>query len=168
MSVKVSFILCPVPHSSICHCLGQALLVPCLEYCSNWLSFSALPLLSNPPLTLWPLWCFWNKSQATLSLSYKPFSGFPLSLRWRLSFLTWRIRIFVIRQKYKLSVDISTWTTMRVTEWRLEGARSNFICIMGALCSAHLSSSSLFSGLFRLTYLYCYQLHCPWVFFENL
>lgn len=78
---KNSFILWLVPHSSVCHCLGQALLVPCLEYCSNWLSFSVLPLLSNPPLTLWPLWCFWNKSQATLSLSYKPFSGFPLSLR---------------------------------------------------------------------------------------
>lgn len=149
-SDKISFILCTVPHSSDCQSLSQAVLVPCLEYHSNWMS-SSLLLLCNAPLTLWPLWFFWNKSQATLSLSYKPFSDFPLLLGWSLSFLTWLVRMSVIKQKYRLCVDISMWPKMRVTEWTQDGVRSNFSCIMGALCGAFLSSPSFiffFSGLF--------------------
>ena len=140
MSVKISFI-CMVPRSSDCHSLGQALLVPCLEYHSIGMS-SPLLLLSNAPLTLWPLWFFWNKSQATLSLSYRPFSDFPLLLGWSLTILMWLVRISVIKQKYRLCVDISMWTKMRVIEWTQDGVRSNFSCIMDALCGALLSSPS--------------------------
>ena len=65
----------------------------------------------------------------------QPFSDFPL-LRVKPKL----VRISVIR----LCVDISMWPKMRVIEWTQDGVRSNFDCIMAALCSAFFSSPSFF------------------------